>query len=277
VPLNPFSSVYSSKTDEELLALAADQDALNEDARSALTEEIGRRNLPIESPVRTDADAAAATLSDSKSSEQRVPSDEKPSRYNSAGWQMLLFLLHLAAVYVIVKFFTQWLAGWTRGTVLPLLQNPTSYSRLEFLYSHLFALTFLPAFFAGLINARFKQKAAQFVWLVPTVILAYKFATFPAPSALQSQFSAAFHQYFGGGFVIAEFRNWREFWNLIRSNSDMMRGMAQMQYTAPFYAGVAYSLAAWIGRQTDLNRRVKDKVESWERSRFGHQSYDPIK
>ena len=151
---------------------------------------VGRRNLPIESPVRTDADAAAATLSDSKSSEQRVPSDEKPSRYNSAGWQMLLFLLHLAAVYVIVKFFTPWLAGWTRGTVLPLLQNPTSYSRLEFLYSHLFALTFLPAFFAGLINARFKQKAAQFVWLVPTVILAYKFATFPAPSALQSQFSA---------------------------------------------------------------------------------------
>jgi hypothetical protein len=47
--------------------------------------------------------------------------------------------------------------------------------------------------------------------VVPTVILAYKFATFPAPSVLQSQFPAAFHQYFGGSFVIGEFRDWREF------------------------------------------------------------------
>lgn len=35
-----------------------------------------------------------------------------------------------------------------------------------------------------------------------------------------------------------------------------------MEYTAPFYAGVAYSVAAWLGRRTELNRRVADK---WER------------
>lgn len=34
------------------------------------------------------------------------------------------------------------------------------------------------------------------------MILAYKFVTFPTPSVLQSHFSAAFHQYFGGEFVI---------------------------------------------------------------------------
>ncbi len=204
--------------------------------------------------------------------EQGVPSEDKPVGYTAGGWQILWFLLHLTAVYAIVKFFTPWLAGWTRGTVLPLLQHPTSSSRFEFLYSHILALSFVPAFFAGLINARFRHKAAQFVWLVPTVILAYKFATFPAPSVLQSQFAAAFHQYFGGGFVIGEFRNWREFWNIVESNSDMMRGMAQMQYTAPFYAGVAYSIAAWIGRRTELNRRFADKVGAWERSRFGNQS-----
>lgn len=52
------------------------------------------------------------------------------------------------------------------------------------------ALSVVPAFFAGLINTRFKNKAAQFVWLVPAVILVYKFATFPAPSVFKSQFAA---------------------------------------------------------------------------------------
>lgn len=205
-------------------------------------------------------------------SEQRVPAEDKPATYSAGGWQILWFLLHLAVVYIIVHFFTASLAGWTRGTVLPLLHLPTSSSPFEFLYSHILALSFVPAFFAGLINARFKHKAAQFVWLVPTVILAYKFATFPAPSVFQSQFTAAFHQYFGGGFVIGEFRDWREFWNIVESNSDMMRGMAQMRYTAPVYAGVAYSVAAWIGRRVELSQRVADKVGAWERSRFGRQS-----
>jgi hypothetical protein len=204
-------------------------------------------------------------------SEKQLP-EQKAARHTGVGWQVLWFLLHLVAVYAIVKFFTPWLAGWARGTLLPLLQQPTSSSRFEFLYSHIFALSFAPAFFAGLINARFKHKAAQFVWLVPTVLLAYKFATFPAPSVLQSQSAAAFHQYFGGGFVIGEFRNWREFWNTVESNSEMMRGMAQMSYTAPFYAGIAYSVAAWIGRRTDLSRWIADRVAAWEHSRFGHQS-----
>jgi hypothetical protein len=200
---------------------------------------------------------------------ERVSLEDKPASYAAGGWQLLWFLLHLAVVYAIVKFFTPWLAGWTRGTALPLLlQHSTPSSRFEFLYSHLLALSFVPAFFAGLINARFKHKAAQFVWLVPTMILAYKFATFPAPSVLQSQLAAAIHQYFGDGFTIGEFQNWREFWDIVRFNSDMMRGMAQMQYTAPFYAGVAYSAAAWIGWRTELNRKVADKVGAWERSRF---------
>lgn len=51
----------------------------------------------------------------------------------------------------------------------------------------------------------------------------------------------------------------------------MMRGMAQMLYTAPFYAGIAYSIAAWIGRRTDLNRRLAAKVKLWEESRFKPQ------
>jgi len=47
---------------------------------------------------------------------------------------------------------------------------------------------------------------------------------------------------------------------MVESNSDMMRGMAQMQYTASFYAGSAYSVAVWIARRTELNRRVAGKL-----------------
>ena len=158
--------------------------------------------------------------------------------------------------------------------MLPLLEiRTTSSSQFEFLFSHLLAFSFVPAFLAGLVNARFKHRVAQFVWLVPAAILAYKLATFPAPSVLQShQLSAAFHQYFGGGFLISEFRDWHDFWSIVDSNPDMARGMAQMTYTAPFYAGVGYSVAAWIGRRTELNRRVAERVKSWEESRFGRDA-----
>jgi hypothetical protein len=176
----------------------------------------------------------------------------------------------LADNLLLVKFCTPSLAGWVRETLLRLLQIPTSSgSRFEFLFSHLLAFSFLPAFLAGLSNARFRHKVAQFVWLVPTVILAYKFATYSAPSVLQSQFSVALHQYFESGFLISEFRDWQDFWSIVGTSPDMTRGMAQLNFTAPFYAGIGYSVAAWAGRRTGLNQKVAEKVKKWEQSRFG--------
>jgi hypothetical protein len=206
-----------------------------------------------------------------EATEENASSRGTTEPHARGGWQILWFLLHLAAVYVIVEFCTPWLAGWTRGEVLPLLQHPTSSGKFEFLFSHIAAFSFIPAFLSGLINARFKHKAAQFVWLVPAALLAYKFATFPAPSVLQSQFPAAFHHYFGGGFMVPEFRNWQDLFSIAGSH-DMTRGMAQLKFTAPFYAGVGYSLAAWIGRRTELNRKVNERVKRWEESRFEDHS-----
>jgi hypothetical protein len=198
-------------------------------------------------------------------------SQDGPAGRSSGSWQILWFLLHLAAVYAIARFCAPWLAGWTCGTLLPLLHRPTSSGSFEFFFSHLLIFSFVPAVLSGLINARFKHKAAQFVWLIPTVILAYKFATFRAPSVFQSQFLAGYHQYFGSGFSIPEFRDWHEFWSIARSNSDMARGMDQLQFTAPFYAGVGYSVAAWIGIRTELSRRVAKNFKRWVRSRFEQQ------
>jgi len=194
-------------------------------------------------------------------------------------WQLLWFLPHLAAVYGIVHFCTPWLAGWTKRALF-FLQVPTSSGSFQFLFSHILAFSFVPAFFTGFVNARLKHRVAQFVWIVPTVILAYKFLVFSAPpkSVFQStfslapyrnQFSLAFHQYFGGGFLIREFQDWADFWSIVRTNPDMTRGMAQLSYTAPFYAGVGYSLAAWIGLRTELHRMVAERVKQWEQWKFG--------
>lgn len=58
----------------------------------------------------------------------------------------------------------------------------------------------------------------------------------------------ALHEYFGKGFLIAESNNWTQFAQLF-SNPDMVRGATQRTFTAPFYGGNAYSLAAMIGRR----------------------------
>ncbi len=186
----------------------------------------------------------------------------------SLGWLILGFLLHVGVVYAITNFGTTRLAGWTRGTLLPLLQRPTSLNGFEFLFSHIFAFSFFPAFAVGLVNARFKHSVAKFVWLVPTAVLVYKFLTFSAPSVLQNQFLMAFHQYFGGGFQVPEFRNWQDFWTIVRTNPDMLRGKAQLDYTAPFYAGIGYGLAASIGYRTNLSQKVSKGLNNWEDSRF---------
>jgi hypothetical protein len=147
-----------------------------------------------------------------------------------------------------------------------------SSSQVEFLFSHVLAFSFVPAFLAGLANARFKHQVAEFIWVVPTVVLAYKLATFStSTSVLASQSSSAFHQYFSGGFLIPEYWNWQDFWRIVGSNPDMTRGMAQLKFTAPFYAGVGYSLGAWLSLRAALDQKIREKVAGWEEQKFGNR------
>jgi hypothetical protein len=186
-------------------------------------------------------------------------------------WRFAWFVVHLATAYLLVKFCTPWLSGWTYGKLLPFLQIPSTASVWEFLFSRVLAFSFAPAFLAGLINGRFKHQSALLVWIVPTTILVYKLITFSSPHSVlySAPESSALHYYFGGEFIIPAFHNWRDFWDAAGSNPDMARGMAQLTFTAPVYAGFAYSLAAWISMRWDLTGKVTKKVERWEESRFG--------
>lgn len=187
----------------------------------------------------------------------------------SLAWKPLWFVVHLAVVYLIVNWLTAWLAGWFQGSLLPMLGWPKSESQFQFLFSHILAFSFVPAFLIALTNVRFKQTVVAYVWLVPTIILSFKLLTFSTPSIFQSHASSTFHQYFGGGFSIPEYRNLQEFWSIAASNADMERGLVQMRFTAPFYAGVAYSIGGLIAARIDLRRKVTAKVAKWEDTKFG--------
>jgi hypothetical protein len=45
--------------------------------------------------------------------------------------------------------------------------------------------------------------------------------------------------------------------------------MAQLKFTAPFYAGMGYSLSSWICLRTGLDRRLISSLMRWEEERFG--------
>jgi|GEM_PF-1938760 len=208
------------------------------------------------------------------------PTEEHPvrSRVTSplVSWQALWFLLHVAAVYVLVNLCTPWLAGWVNRTLLPFLGDAASSSSLSLLFNHLFAFACVPAFIAGLVNAKLKHKAAEFVWIVPAVVLVYEIIVFQGTSSVldQNRF-LAFHYYFGSTFLLpdAHTHGWgsKTHWEAVRTSSDVIRALAQMKFTAPFYAGSAYSLASWISIRTELSRRVGEGVSSWKERRFGQK------
>lgn len=167
------------------------------------------------------------------------------------GWNAFLFLLHLSAVYLIVKFFTPQLSGWVHGWLLPFLRMRSEAGDFQFAYSHVLVLSFVPGFLFGLMTANFRHRVAWFVWIVPVAVLGYKVATFPTP-IFQSHLGLAFQHYFGGGFLIPEYHSYRELFQIAGTNPDMLRGLDQMQITAPAYAAVAYSLASWISMHFNL-------------------------
>jgi len=193
--------------------------------------------------------------------ETQVSSQAKSTGEPTFFLRLSWFALHLAAVYFVVKFVSLPLAGWTRNWLLPLVQEPTSTGSFEFFFSPIFFFACAPAFCLGILASQFKHRAAHFVWLVPAGILAYKLLTFRAVAASVLQrppasIPIAFHQYFGDDFHIPEYRDFHDLFQIAASSPDMARGMDQLTFTAPFYAGVAYSIAAWTGHRAKVTERV---------------------
>lgn len=151
--------------------------------------------------------------------------------------------IHLASVYISSRFLTPALGGQAFRWIYR-MSFPIEKSSFQFFYSHLFMLSILPAICLAIVNIRYEQKTALFVWLLPSTILAYKFFTFHS-GIFQSQIGGAYHEYFSSNFVIPAYRNYREMFQGV--NSDLLRGAEQARFTSPFFASIAYTIVALIG------------------------------
>lgn len=173
--------------------------------------------------------------------------------------QSVRYILHLIAVYIIVNTTPMWLAGFFHARFLPLVQqHDSTISSFQFAFSHLFMFSFWPAVIVGFVYSQwFRHRVTFFVWIVPVVVLTYKFLTFPAATVFQSHFDVTFHQYFGGGFIIPEWSSYEELFKIAGSNPDMPRGMEQLRYTAPVYAAVGYALGSVLAMRFRVEALVR--------------------
>jgi len=124
----------------------------------------------------------------------------------------------------------------------------------------------MPALLLGLFLFKFGHKAALLVWIPCAAILGYKFMTFPSPSIFSSQFSAAYHHYFEGAFMMPDLGPQDDY--LALASGDAIRALAQLQITAPFYAAIGYCVGSLVGNRLGLTQKISDQIEQWESSRF---------
>lgn len=147
----------------------------------------------------------------------------------------LAFCLHTAAVYVCALYFSPWLIGRWFAWFAPLLHASSKVPPGDWYLQHLELVSILPALTAGWLNRRRRDSAATWAWAVPTLVLGYKMLQYRGSSSVLSAESA-----------FAYFFNIQQSMPTLASPtvSDPVRVLAQMTITAPFYAGVAYSLGA---------------------------------
>jgi hypothetical protein len=136
---------------------------------------------------------------------------------------------------------------WFRW-VAPIFSVSTSVSPPDWYLQHFELMTVLPALLIGYVNiARFlpdaqrtlmhegRHSIATWAWVLPTLVLAYRMLEFRAPgSVLRASSMTALKYFFDIQTVAPTFQN--------PLASDPIRVWAQFSFTAPFYAGVAYSL-----------------------------------
>lgn len=246
--------LYASKTDDELFQLAAEKGSLVESAQLALSDEIRRRNLD-DSQVFTTTESSTK---DDPQSESKS-SLEKPRALRWMGF----FLLNTFLVYMCAHFSRILVGKW-----LPMIANafssPIYGSPWDWYLRHLELVSIPPALAAGYFDiGRFlpatigrrigewrSGAAGTWAWIVPTFLLLYKMAIFRAPSSvLVGTSMSTFSYFFDIQKVMPTLEN-----PLV---SDPVRVLRQLYLTAPFYAGVAFSMGALVWKRRLLSRFFK--------------------
>jgi hypothetical protein len=161
------------------------------------------------------------------------------------------FMLHAYVAYTCAIHLSAWLVFHWFGWVMPILHVSTSTPATDWYLQHFEVMTILPALVVGYLNvAHFlpnsirtflhegRHSIATWVWIFPTLVLLYRMLEYHAPSSSVLYGSAMTKvRYF---FDIVKVMPTQQTFLA----SDPFRVWAQMSVTAPFYAGVAYSVGA---------------------------------
>jgi len=182
-----------------------------------------------------------------------------------SAWFGLLpaFALHTFLIYMLALHISPILVGRWFAWVLPAIQFHAATAPRDWYLQHLELVTIIPALAAGYINVvRFipiivgrhihikdarHEFVATWVWIVPALVLLYRIPQYNPPSSVLIGSSMSAFRYF--------FEIQREMPTLTNVFiGDPVRVWAQMSVTAPFYAGVAYSLGALSSKHQIFQR-----------------------
>jgi hypothetical protein len=175
----------------------------------------------------------------------------------SAAFALDAVIVYILALRVSATLVSLWFAWAPR-----LFQISTIVRPGDWYLQHLEVMTIVPALVAGyvdvgrivpallggLIKGRRIASPAIWAWSIPTLVLIYKMLQYRAPSSV---------------LIGTSMSAFRYFFDILRNPaptladllaSDPLRRLAQMTITAPFYAGIAYSMGAIFYRHRVLNR-----------------------
>jgi hypothetical protein len=152
------------------------------------------------------------------------------------------FGVHTLAVYLCAVHFSPWLISRWFAWFAPVLHVATATPPENWYLQHLELASVVPAAFAGYIAARRPDSVATWASAVPVLVLACKMLRYQAPSSVLIGTPISALEYF--------FDIQTSMPTIINPTaSDPIRVLAQMTITAPFYAGLAYSLGALASKR----------------------------
>jgi hypothetical protein len=114
VELNSPKQLYSAKTDDDLLALAVDQDSLVPEAQSLLAEELARRGLSVpRSPTQVESETTLRL--------EENPAFNAPAKVGQVLFALFVFGFLAFLLEVIVRRNPDWKRDLTALAVVMLL------------------------------------------------------------------------------------------------------------------------------------------------------------
>jgi len=176
VLLEPQAHVYSSKTDHELLVLAADPGSLLETAQRALADELRRRNLVVSNRVDIDGDAIPHSLSSCTAYLVRA---------KWVGLWLLNTLIATLGVAITAGFFTYSSREFVSRA-----------ARIDFVLTPYYPVPILVGLVVGYLSyLRFRGSYRYWAWILPAAYMLYPLVDWK--SSNQTTWSEALIHFFG--------------------------------------------------------------------------------